>query len=89
MGFSCSLVHFNGGRNGSVGSVLGFAVLRAAASRVRACCEPLVEDIIALGLAWVLTSCPKTLLDESINRGLVCVHIHSITWTQKVLAFMS
>ena len=26
---------------------------------------------------------PQTLLDESINRGLVCAHMHSITRTQK------
>ena len=32
---------------------------------------------------------PKTLLDESINRGLVCAHMHSITQTQKILTFMS
>ena len=31
----------------------------------------------------------KTLLDESINRGLVCVHVHSIAQTEKVLTFMS
>ena len=32
---------------------------------------------------------PKTLLDESINRGLVCVHVHSIARTQNILTFMS
>ena len=32
---------------------------------------------------------PKTLLDESIDRGLVCAHMHSITQTQKILMFMS
>ena len=32
---------------------------------------------------------PKTLLDESINRGLVCAHMHSIARTQKILTFMS
>ena len=31
----------------------------------------------------------KSLSDESINRGLVCAHMHSITPTQKVLTFMS
>ena len=31
---------------------------------------------------------PK-LLDESINRGLVCAHMHSIAWTQKILTIMS
>ena len=32
---------------------------------------------------------PKTPSDESINRGLVCAHMHLIAWTQKVLTFMS
>ena len=31
----------------------------------------------------------KTLLDESINRGLVCAHMHFIARTQKILTFMS
>ena len=31
----------------------------------------------------------KTLSDESINRGLVCAHMHSIARTQKILTFMS
>ena len=32
---------------------------------------------------------PKTLSVESINRGLASAHMHSIAWTQKVLAFVS
>ena len=32
---------------------------------------------------------PKTPSDESINRGLVCAHMHFITRTQKILTFMS
>ena len=32
---------------------------------------------------------PKTLSGESINRGLVCAHMHFIARTQKILAFMS
>ena len=32
---------------------------------------------------------PKTPLDESINRGLVCAHMHFIAQTQKILTFMS
>ena len=32
---------------------------------------------------------PKTLLDESINRGLVRAHMHFIARTQKILTFMS
>ena len=31
---------------------------------------------------------PQTLSDESINRGLVCAHVHSIARTQKILTFM-
>ena len=44
--------------------------------------------IYPLKLTWVLTPFPKTLSDESINRGLVCAHIHSIKRTQTVLTFM-
>ena len=32
---------------------------------------------------------PKTPLDESVNRGLVCAHMHFIARTQKILTFMS
>ena len=32
---------------------------------------------------------PKTLSDETINRGLVCAHMHSIARTQKILTYMS
>ena len=32
---------------------------------------------------------PKTLSDESINRGVVCAHMHFITQTQKILTVMS
>ena len=32
---------------------------------------------------------PKTLLDESINQGLVCAHMHFIAQTQKIVTFMS
>ena len=32
---------------------------------------------------------PKTLSDESINRGLVCAHMHFMAQTQKILTFMS
>ena len=58
--------------------------------RVRTSYEPLVEGIFPLELTWVLTPfLPKTLSDESINRGLVCAHMHSIARTQKILTFMS
>ena len=32
---------------------------------------------------------PKTLLDASVNQGLVCAYMHSIAQTQKILMFMS
>ena len=32
---------------------------------------------------------PTTLSDESINRGLVCAHMHFIARTQKILTFVS
>ena len=32
---------------------------------------------------------PKTPSDESINRGLVCAHMHFIARTQKILTFMT
>ena len=38
---------------------------------------------------WRLTQFPKTLLDESINPGLVCAHIHSTAQAQKIPTFMS
>ena len=34
-------------------------------------------------LTWVLTPFPPKLLDESINQGLVCAHMHFIARTQK------
>ena len=43
----------------------------------------------SLEWTWVLTPFPKNSSDESINRGLVCAHIHSIAWTQEILTFMS
>ena len=32
---------------------------------------------------------PKTLSEESFNRGLVCAHMHSMARTQMILTFMS
>ena len=32
-------------------------------------------------------SFPKKFSDESIDRGLVCAHMHSIAWTQEILTF--
>ena len=50
--------------------------------------EPLVKGIFPLELTRVQTPFPKTLSDENINRSLVCAHVHSITWTQKILTFI-
>ena len=54
---------------------------------VRPSCEPPVEGMFPLESAWVLTPFHKTLSDKSINRGLVCAHMHSITQTPKILTF--
>ena len=32
---------------------------------------------------------PRTLSGESVDRGLVSAHMHSIAQTQKILIFMS
>ena len=49
-----------------------------------------VEGVFPLELTWLQTPFPqKTLSDESINRGLVCAHMHFIARTQKILTFMS
>ena len=43
-----------------------------------------------LGVNLGSNSIPKkTLSDESVNRGLVCAHMHFIARTQKILTFMS
>ena len=64
-------------------------VLRCAASRVPPSSEPPVEGIFPLELTWVLTPFHKTLSDESINWGLVCAHMHSISQTLKILIQMN
>ena len=78
----------DGGRNSSVGSAW------ARCPRRRGFDPPLgtfsVEGIFPLELTWVQNSIPpKTPSDESINRGLVCAHMHFIARTQKILTFMS
>ena len=70
-------------------SCVGLAVLLDAASRVRFSSELAIEGIFALELTWVLIPFPQTLSDESINRSLVCAHMHSIARTQKILTFIS
>ena len=49
-----------------------------------------IEGIFPLELHMGSNSIPqKTLSHESINRGLVCAHMHFIARTQKILTFMS
>ena len=48
-----------------------------------------VDGIVPLELTWVLTLFPQNSKDETFNQGLVCVHMHSIIQTQKILAFMT
>ena len=49
-----------------------------------------VDGIFSLGVNMGSNSIPpKTPSDESINRGLVCAHMHFIARTQKILTFMS
>ena len=76
------------GRNSCVGSV-GLAALRDAASRVCPSSEPPVDGVFPLEFTWVLTPFPKTLSDESMNRGPLCAPMHSIVRTQNILTFMS
>ena len=77
-----------GGRNSSVGSAW------ARCPQCRRFDPPLGtfsgRGDFSLGVNMGSNSIPpKTLSDESINRGLVCAHIHFIARTQKILTFMS
>ena len=76
------LAHLPKGPDSSVGSVLGwmYCVMQqiAGSNLLRAS----VRDF-PLELTWFLTQFPQTLSDERINRGLVCVHIHSFARMKK------
>ena len=77
-----------GRRNSSVGSA------RARCPRCRRFDPPLGtfsgRGDFSLGVNMGSNSIPpKTPSDESINRGLVCAHMHFIARTQKLLTFMS
>ena len=77
-----------GGRNSSVGSAW------ARCPRCRGFDPPLGtfsgRGDFSLGVNMGSNSIPpKTPSDESINRGLVCAHMHFIARTQKILTFMS
>ena len=64
------------------------AILRDAAARVRSSFEPPpVEGIFSLGVNMGSDS-TTTNSFESINQGLVCAHMHSITQNQKIRTFM-
>ena len=76
------------GRNSSVGSVW------ARCPQCRGFDPPLGtfsgRGDFSLGVNMGSNSIPpKTLSHESINRGLVCAHMHFIARTQKILTFMS
>ena len=43
----------------------------------------------SLGVNMGSNSIPKKLMDENINRGLICAHMHSIAQTEKILPFKS
>ena len=75
-------------RNSSVGSVLGSLSCVMQRPEFSPPLSLHRGDFFPLKLTWFLTPFLRTLLDESINRGLVCAHMHSITWTQKILTFM-
>ena len=80
--------HLSGGRNSSVGSAWAHCPQR------RGFDPPLGtfsgRGDFSLGVNMGSNSIPpKTPSDESINRGLVCAHMHFIAQTQKILTFMS
>ena len=77
------------GQNSSISSLLGSLSCVIQRLWVWSSSELLVEGISPLGLTWVLTPFPKTLLVESIYRGLVCAHMQSVAHTWKILTFMS
>ena len=84
----CFLNFPSGGRNSSVGSAW------ARCPQRRGFDPPLGtfsgRGDFSLGVNMGSNSIPpKTLSDDSINRGLVCAHMHFIARTQKILTFMS
>ena len=85
---SCQIKENAMGRNSSVGSAW------ARCPGCRAFDPPLGtfsgRGDFSLGVNMGSKSIPpKTPSDESINRGLVCAHMHFIARTQKILTFMS
>ena len=82
-GISPSL--FPPGRNSSVGGVLGSPSCMMQHHRLNPLRDlPAEEIFVSLELTWVLTPSPKkSISDYRINRGPVCVRMHSIARTCK------
>ena len=79
------------GRNSAIGSVLGFL---SCTMQLCGFAPPLRRIFsgkrgFPLELIWVLPPILKTPSDESINRDLVCAHMHSISRTRQIMTFMS
>ena len=79
------------GRNSSVGSVLcslSFVMQRRGfhppLRRIFSGCGD-----ISLGVNMSSDSIPQKIFRARVQTGLVCAHMHSIAWTQKILTFMS
>ena len=78
-----------GGRNSSGGSVLSSLSCVMQRRQVRSSSQLPVQAVFPAGVNMGSDSIhPKTLSDESIKRGPVCEHMHSIARTQKILTFM-
>ena len=76
-----------GGRNSSVGSAWARCPQRRGFNLPLGTFSGIGD--FSLGVNMGSNSIPpKTLSDESINRGLVCAHMHFIARTQKILTFM-
>ena len=86
--FMNDILEYIGGRNSSVGSAWASCPQRCGFD------PPLGtfsgRGDFSLGVNMGSNSIPpKTPSDESINRGLVCAHMHFIAQTQKIRTFMS
>ena len=77
------------GRSSSVGSVFGSLSSVMQHSRFNPPLSLWQRGFFPQSLHGLWIHSPKTILDESVNCGLVCAHMHSIAWAQKILTFMS
>ena len=66
---------------------VGFAVLRDAVLRVQCSSELPVERIFEVNVGSDFIPPNSFGWEYKKKRGLVCAHMHSITWTQKFLTF--